>query len=286
VNEVEPEVSTQGEAPRTRSDVKRVAQFVAVAYAISWAFTLPLLLGQDGLGVLSYSVPPAAFFVLIVLHTYGPFAAALICSTGTERRGLFNAFRRKVAWVDAVLCVAGPPTALLIGIAIVGGRSSLAPLIGDPASTLVTFAVNLPVLLVLGGPLGEVAGWRGFALPRLQGAMGAARASLLLGLVWAGWHLPNFFIPEAGTWQGSLLAYLGIVTMLSFVHTSAYNATRGSLAVVTVLHAAIDSASRTFLTPAFGEDRAGGTAALLIGCAVLFAVVGSRGFGPRASSAG
>ena len=39
------------------------------------------------------------------------------------------------------------------------------------------------------GPLGEEPGWRGFALPHLL-SLGEWRANLILGLVWALWHLP------------------------------------------------------------------------------------------------
>jgi hypothetical protein len=48
---------------------------------------------------------------------------------------------------------------------------------------------------LLGGPLGEEPGWRGYALPRLQTGLGPVRSSLVLGLLWTGWHLPLFLYP-------------------------------------------------------------------------------------------
>src|SRR5437016_12048571 len=47
------------------------------------------------------------------------------------------------------------------------------------------FAPNL-----LGGPIGEEAGWRGYALPRLQRHLNPTMSSLILGFLWANWHLP------------------------------------------------------------------------------------------------
>jgi membrane protease YdiL (CAAX protease family) len=48
--------------------------------------------------------------------------------------------------------------------------------------------------LVLVGGLGEETGWRGFALPALRRRHGLLASSLLLVPIWAGWHLPLFFL--------------------------------------------------------------------------------------------
>src|SRR3546814_5546144 len=71
---------------------------------------------------------------------------------------------------------------------------------GAESPYLSSWLIALPAVLLAGhlfrdpGALGEELGWRGFALPRLLELMDARRASLLLGLVWAVWHLPAFFL--------------------------------------------------------------------------------------------
>jgi membrane protease YdiL (CAAX protease family) len=50
---------------------------------------------------------------------------------------------------------------------------------------------------------GEEIGWRGYALPRLGERFGFASGSMMLGLIWACWHLPQFFLMGADTYGQS-----------------------------------------------------------------------------------
>jgi membrane protease YdiL (CAAX protease family) len=45
-------------------------------------------------------------------------------------------------------------------------------------------------------------GWRGTAYPRLRASLGRYQVGLVLGVIWAVWHLPLFFI--TGTVQNQL----------------------------------------------------------------------------------
>jgi len=60
-------------------------------------------------------------------------------------------------------------------------------------------ALNVLLIFLVGGSLSEEFGWRGFALPALQSRWGWRVASLVLGLIWAVWHLPLFY--SAGNLQ-------------------------------------------------------------------------------------
>ena len=58
--------------------------------------------------------------------------------------------------------------------------------------------LNIPLVLLLSlisGPLNEEFGWRGYALDRLLLKFGFLKGSLLLGFIWAIWHLPWYFTP-------------------------------------------------------------------------------------------
>ena len=92
--------------------------------------------------------------------------------------------------------------------------------------------------LVLLGQAGEELGWRGYALPRLTARFGLARASLLLGVIWALWHLPLFLIPGTDTTGQSFPLYLLQVTAISVAIAWLYARTNGSLWLTMLLHSA------------------------------------------------
>jgi membrane protease YdiL (CAAX protease family) len=87
-----------------------------------------------------------------------------------------------LAAVLAVLALAGAP---LPAVTAFGGFSGL------PASWGVAGVV---AAIVLVGALGEETGWRGWLLPAVQRRRGPVTAALVVAVVWAGWHVPQFFL--------------------------------------------------------------------------------------------
>jgi membrane protease YdiL (CAAX protease family) len=84
--------------------------------------------------------------------------------------------------------------------------------------------------------LGEETGWRGFALPRFQGKNTASMATLKLGLLWAGWHIPLFAYKYS---EMNLFGIIGfLIGMLSgaVIFTWLYNSTGGSILAVIFWH--------------------------------------------------
>src|SRR5690348_17277929 len=85
---------------------------------------------------------------------------------------------------------------------------------------------------------GEEIGWRGYALPRLAARFGLARASILLGVIWGCWHLPQFFIREADTYRQSFFVYVLGVIALSVTIAWLWDRAGRSLLLPMLLHAA------------------------------------------------
>jgi membrane protease YdiL (CAAX protease family) len=93
------------------------------------------------------------------------------------------------------------------------------------------------VYLFLRGPMGEELGLRGFALPRLQSYRSPFLASVIIGVFWAAWHIPVLI----GRDLVSVIAFLLLAFVLSFIFTFLFNKSNGSLIPVLLFHAAQNS---------------------------------------------
>lgn len=98
----------------------------------------------------------------------------------------------------------------------------------------------LLVFMVLGGPLAEEPGWRGYLLDPLQEKWGKLKASLVLGVIWTIWHLPLFFIAGTSQYQkGFGIAFWSWTLQLmviSVIMTWVYNHTNRSILGAVLLH--------------------------------------------------
>jgi membrane protease YdiL (CAAX protease family) len=145
------------------------------------------------------------------------------------------------AWPVLAVCLLLPLGVIVLPIGILAALGASVP----PPSwqRLDTYFY---VAVVGGGFLGpglfEEIGWRGFALPHLQRRYSALVSGLVIGLVWAFWHWPNFVIPADSPPSWHPLAYVPLIVALSVLFTWVYNATGGSLFAVVLLHGAIHGA--------------------------------------------
>lgn len=133
---------------------------------------------------------------------------------------------------------------------------------GGPAAFLVS--------MVISGPLSEEPGWRGTAYPRMRASMGRFQAGLVLGVIWAVWHLPLFFID--GTVQNKLSlktpsGVLFAVSVIPMAMLTAYAYERAGVVASIAVHFA---ANTTMVL--LGVD-APVTQAMIIGTQAIVAVL-------------
>jgi uncharacterized protein len=114
------------------------------------------------------------------------------------RPGVARLLRRMAGWRVAirwyVFALVGLPLTMVLATFIRPGASESFDISARPFFLDYLGAFNWMVLI--GGPLFEEPGWTGFAQPRLQRLCGPLVAGLILGSLWALWHLPGFLIPS------------------------------------------------------------------------------------------
>jgi membrane protease YdiL (CAAX protease family) len=139
----------------------------------------------------------------------------------------------------------GVPLIMLLGTMIYSGNLPNLGALGGP-SYLLSYLATYVFVMALGGPLFEEIGWRGFALARMEALHGPLLASVILGVLWALWHLPEFLVPSwaASSGGGGILGItLFIVTAITFtiVITWVFNNTRASVLLAILVHTSIDA---------------------------------------------
>ncbi len=182
--------------------------------------------------------------VLMFLGGFGPSLAAVALvwyegSLAGLRTWLLHCLRWRVGLVWAVVALLLPLVAMALASVIhlaLGGTIPPSPIYGHVLMAIVNFGL----ILLLGGPLGEEFGWRGYALPILQKRYGWRIAGLFLGIVWGAWHLPLFYI--ANTSQAHIPVVLFVVSTVAMSVLFAWlaNRTAGSLIPSILFHTTIN----------------------------------------------
>ena len=174
----------------------------------------------------------------IGFFVFGPsIAGVIVIALTSGKEGLRDLGQRALSWRVGILwwAVALFFTGLLvlpaiaINLALGGEMPSFAFFKQEWHLIPVYFLITM-----IGGPIGEEFGWRGFALPHLQRKWGPVISSVVIGIIWALWHLPQFFDPNTFHAQmglGFLPIYILAEIVLATIITWVYNKTHSSLLV-------------------------------------------------------
>jgi membrane protease YdiL (CAAX protease family) len=228
-----------------------LVSFFVMAYAFSWIVWAPWVLGEDGAGLLPINISQTASGYLNATSILaGPTLAAFIMTATTEgREGVRRLLGRYVLWRVGLrwhlFALLGIPLIMVLGTMVYSMELPNLGALGGP-SYLLSYLGYFALVTLLGGPLLEEGGWRGFALPRMERLHGPLLASLILGVLWALWHLPEFLVPSwaASSGGGGVLGItLFTLTAITFtiVITWVFNNTRASLLLAILVHASIDT---------------------------------------------
>lgn len=230
--------------------------FFVFAYAGAWIAEAPLVLSQSGLGVLPFTLSRPLILLCVAGATFlGPTVAAFVMTGLLEgRAGIRRLLSRYVLWRVKLrwylFVLLGIPAIEVLGAIVVPGViESMNPI---TLSLILAYPLAFITTLVLGGPLGEEPGWRGFALPRLQAQHGPLAGATLLGVLWGCWHLPLFW---SGVWTTlsltNVVMFIVMITALTIIITWVFNNAKGSLLITMLMHASFNTFADHMLGPAF-----------------------------------
>jgi membrane protease YdiL (CAAX protease family) len=204
--------------------------FLALAFLLTW----PLLLAAR-----SSTLP---FAPLLILGSWMPNIAAFLAlgwvmrEPGGIRRLLAGWTRWRVAPVWYLVALSPLAVALLAAALhqALGGATTPRPPVDG--STILGAAL----VALITGATGEELGWRGFLLPRLQITLAALPASLVVGAIWALWHLPLWFLPGRPWMALPYWAFAVVTITTSILYTWLVNSSGGSLLLVSLMHLAMN----------------------------------------------
>ena len=220
-----------------RFDVRALVAFFTLAYVLSWSWVIPLAAAHQ---VVRRGVGWPTHLPALL----GPAIAAVVVTTWTMGRpGLRDLGARLVRWrVPARWWLAALSPVIFLGLALaaMAAAGRALPSVGDFGrfSGIGTVGLTGVLLIIFVGALGEETGWRGYALPQLQRRFSPLGSSLIIALVWFGWHLPQFLV--IATYRDfSPVQYVGMFLGLAcgaIVLTWLYNRSGGSILLVAVWH--------------------------------------------------
>ncbi len=234
--------------------------FFILAFGLTWgAHYSHLVLPGAVLGILLTPLVPselstAPFTLYVILGSYGPLLAGVMITGAcygqpgmSEWRSRWTRWRVGWKWyVIALLCA---PALFLCQNLMTRPTELFALPVHSTRIVLIhliTFPLSLVPYLIINA--GEEGGWRGFAVPHLQGRYGPLWGSCILGVLWEAWHLPSILWPGNPYYaQGALAVSLHLIRMLlifnlyAILGTWIFNNTRGSLLPVTLWHASTNA---------------------------------------------
>ena len=266
-----------------------VGAYLVILYPVSWILWMPALLGKSGLGVLSVDIPVQLSILLVSI--FGLTGVAFLVTRiadgkpGTrELRRHYLHFRAGPQWY--VVALAGAPTLLALVGFLTHGTGALGSF-GRHALEIPTLYLLTLIVIAILISVWEEGGWMSFVTTRLQPRLGPVWASVAVAPLFGLIHFPLFFITggliDNARPQGiHILEYaLYLVVLFSvpvrILITWVFNATGGSLPIVALLHASIDTTASGAVLTAFYPGTDGRLLYVGLAAAALAVVIATRG---------
>jgi uncharacterized protein len=220
-----------------------ISTFFVLAFVITWVVWVPRAFDIE------WAVGFGTFW------TYGPAIAAVVTAIllggrAELRRLLSGLDKWRIGWPWYAVIILGP---LVLGLVVATVNAALGGNwedgIPDVFSESLPIVLLLLVILTITDGLGEELGWRGFALPRMLNRQSAFSASILLGLIWAMWHLPLIWTDGSALESTSFWLLTARLPATAVFFTWVYQHTNGSVVAAAIFHGSLNLFSVAPPTP-------------------------------------
>lgn len=215
-------------------------------------------------------IPVSALMVIVpALAAFGFIARAEGYAAAIQWvKGAFSPTAlRRVRWVLIAILLPPATLAATYALMLLGGYA-----IPKPDLSVVHIVLLLAVFLVPAAL--EELGWCGFALAKLQQNLSAFGASLVIGVVWAVWHLvPLIQAGRSFVWIGSW--FVGTVALRVLI-TWIFNSSAGSVLLAALFHASVNVSWQSFPIRGSHYDPATHAVVLVIVSGVIVSAFGAK----------
>lgn len=213
-------------------------KYFLFTFAFSWIIWLPGILVTKGIIKL-----PVSNMIIVGAGSFGPLLASFMLTFHEGgRQGIKHLFAKAVSLDFRKIWLI--PTFFMLPILIgssfliyvfINGSEGIPQLqlISQPLMIIPAFIASFFIF----GAVQEEFGWRGYALDRMQARWNALVSSLILGGIWAIWHLPLFFIEGTGQSKISFTLFFVGTFGVTVIYTWLYNNTGKSILIALLFHA-------------------------------------------------
>jgi uncharacterized protein len=201
------------------NDIRFPFRFFIITFCWSWVLWTPLVMASHKIIPVSDKLLSILTLPVIMLGVFGPLAGALFALHKEKGKSSSGKYLR--SFLDLRLGW----KAYIIPIILFGGSTFIAwfipELFGEKRLSMLLpsiwlFIPYLLVMIFLGGGQEEF-GWRGYALPLLENKFGIWFANAILGVIWAFWHIPLWFITGTSQTYMNFGGFILLMTGYSFI---------------------------------------------------------------------
>jgi len=173
--------------------IDKMWQYVIFTYLLLWF----MILCFGGIATFVFNASPLAMRFVTTLCSWAPTIVLLATLNKLRSGSTIKSFYKKAFKERLNFRIFLVATMLIVGIFLVSTwlLSLFDKTTISAQLNFIVTALGLNILLTaIQGASGEESGVRGYLLPEMETRYGFLKGNLILGLVWAFWHLPLWFI--------------------------------------------------------------------------------------------